>query len=169
MKNFVVSLAGFVGDLFTKAMPSLRVVASPSRLFPIAALAAFSALFTAGHVAAQNILVDAEECVKGGYASDGHSFRTHWNPRYRFTNNCDYTVKVIYKHNEGETTGRSCGHYSTTLRAGQSERVGLGLIPRGVKSGIRWCAHYTDGDVQDRTGYKDCYEADRPSEPSACR
>ena len=121
----------------------------------------------AQHVtSAPTIVPAANTCVRLQNAPDGFSSTDFWTARYRFTNGCSHEVRVIWRYNYGSEGQVKCSAGSAHgLRPEGSYTLSAGTLPRGVGSKISWCAHYLKKDIQDLTGYANCYQANQPTCP----
>ena len=89
-----------------------------------------------------------------------------------FTNNCAYAINVRWRYlyglkhsyERGEPIKCSSGA-AQVLEPGESDVVGMGPLARGFTQKWHICTQYEDADIQERTGYLDCYRSNRPSCP----
>lgn len=126
-------------------------------------LAGALAISIVGVAGAQTVPL-ANNCVSSQSLPD-RSSGDHWYPKYRFTNGCPYEVTVRVRNNYGTRLIKCSGGHAFDIRPGGSQVFDAGPLPRGVQSYIRYCSHYDDREIQDRTGYADCYESNSPSCP----
>ena len=128
---------------------------------------------TAGTLAPANTCISEKTLGKtdsiGGRLSDDYD---NYSVAVRFTNKCAHEAHVSFIHLSGLKYEHERGapikcHASRgiVLEPGESETVHMGPLPRGITQKYAWCAHYSDGDTQKRTGYRTCHAADQPRCP----
>ncbi len=121
--------------------------------------------------AATGSLPSARTCITARTVGTDSS-KDDYSVEVEFSNNCAYEVTVRwrylhglkYEYERGSPIKCSSGA-AHTFEPGESYTARMGPLPRGITQKWRWCVQYAEKDTQQRTGFMNCYESNRPNCP----
>ena len=124
----------------------------------------FACAFTVTEATA---LQRAKSCVSGKWGKTLSSSDEIANrAEFIFSNRCSYKVSAVWRTNYGnnECSSRS----SWPMEPGRRYTATV-TVEKPHKPRLRWCVNYWHSKHQNQTGYKDCYDSNKPSCPAGTR
>ena len=96
----------------------------------------------------------------------------NYSVEVEFANNCAHKISVRWRHliglkyeyERGSPIRCSSGS-AMSLDPGDTDIARMGPLPRGITQKWRWCSQYWDEDIQEQTGFLNCYESNQPTCP----